>query len=353
MPEFDFTNDESTIEDTIVWDKQKILSKVGQEEIFEKYLGRPVTYRGLFRSPIRKDDSPTCSFTWRNGKLLYRDWSEPRAKDCFNIVEDLHNVDFYTALEIVAKDFNLTNAKPRNGITTSSNISVENYQREKNNEKSIIHVKRQPLTQSDVDYLKQYHLTKKIIDYYNVYSIRQAWLNGRLFYTYSKDKPALGYYFGQDEEGRQKWKLYFYRTRNSWRFIGNTNRINGWVQLPEKGKLLVITKSLKDVMCLARFGIPSIAMQAETQIPYDYIIDELKERFDVIYTLLDYDRPGIHSAWKIKKLYDIPAMFFNDRFEAKDFSDYLKDNGIKKTKELILEALDYIQVDPKHIKLPQ
>lgn len=342
-----FNINESDTKDSVLWTKEKILSKIGQEEIFEHYLGIPVTYRGHFKSPIRKDENPTCSFTWRNGKLLFRDWSEPRAKDCFNIVEELHNVDYYTALEIVAKDFDLTDAKPRDGISTTS-YSMENYKREKNNEKSIIEVKRQPLTKDNIEYLKSYHLTQRIIDYYNVYSVKHVWLNGRMFYTYTEDKPALAYYFGTDEKGRQKWKIYYYRSRDSWRFIGNTNRINGWIQIPEQGENLIITKSLKDVMCLARFKIPAIAMQSENQIPYDYIIEELEERFDNIYTLLDFDRVGVRTANIIKRLYGIRPLFFTDGrfgshdFEQKDFSDYLQEKGVESTAKLIKQVIPLI-----------
>jgi hypothetical protein len=340
-----------SIEDTTLWTREKILRQVGQEDIMEEFLGIPVQYRGHFKSPLRKDKEPTCSFKWVDNKLLFRDWSEPRSKDCFDIVKEQHSCDFYTAMQIVANRLNLTRETPREGFRPDKQ-ALESYKRHKNNEKSIIEVKRQRLTSKDIRYLKSYHLTHKITKKYNVHGIYSVWLNGKLFYTTSSQKPALGYYFGEDEQGRQKWKIYFYQTTEKWRFIGNTNRINGWVQLPKEGKLLIITKSLKDVMCLARFGIPSIAMQAETQIPYDYIIEELQQRFQNIYTLLDYDRTGVISANKIYKLYDIPALFFKDDYDVKDFSDYLKKYGVSNTTALVAEALKSANLDPSNFKLP-
>lgn len=342
---------QDTISDTILWTKDKILRKIGQEDIMEEFLGVPVNYRGSFRNPLREDKNPTCTFKWVDGKLLFRDWAEPRSKDCFDIVKQQHMCDFYTALQIVAKRFNLTHEAPREGFIPDKEAQ-ESYKKHKNNEKSIIEVKRKTFSTQDINYLKSFHLTHKIVRAYNVHGIYSVWLNGKLFYTCSKDKPALGYYFGEDDQGRQKWKIYFYKTKNQWRFIGNTNRINGWVQIPKKGDLLIITKSLKDVMCLARFGIPSVAMQAETQIPYDYIIDELKQRFSQIYTLFDYDRTGVTSANKINKLYGIPAVFFRDQYEEKDFSDYLKAHGLDKTKALVAEALKSAHLDPSNFKLP-
>lgn len=343
-------NEQST-KGTELWTKSKILARIGQEEIMERFLGIPVHYRGYIRSPLRKDKQPTCTFRWLEGKLLFRDWAETKSKDCFDIVKEHHSCDFYTSLEIIAKEFNLTEAVPREGFTPDT-IAQESYKKHENNEKSIIEIKRQPYTTDNIRYFKKYHLTRKIVEYYNVYGVKAVWLNGSLMYADSIDRPALAYYFGTDQKGRQKWKIYFYKGIKAWRFIGNTNRINGWIQLPEKGELLIITKSLKDVMCLARFGIPAIAMQGEHQIPYKSIIEELANRFDTLYTLLDYDITGVRSANKIKKLYDIPALFFKDKYKAKDFSDYIAFNGLEKTTKLVTQALKKGSLNPDNFNLP-
>jgi hypothetical protein len=176
-------------------------------------------------------------------------------------------------------------------------------------------------------------------------------LNGKLVYVYDEKNPAIAYYFGKDNAGNDKWKIYYYKNRK-FRFIGNTNRINGWIQIPKKGRFLVITKSMKDVMCLSRFSIPAVSMQAETQIPYDYIIEELQSRYDEIFTLFDFDLTGVRSANKIRKLYGIKPLFLtNGRFGSrdfgyKDFSDYLQANGIESAYELISEAL--FELNIKH-----
>ena len=41
--------------------KEMILSKVPQEQLMEHYLGIPVK-KGLFKSPLRKDNHATCAF---------------------------------------------------------------------------------------------------------------------------------------------------------------------------------------------------------------------------------------------------------------------------------------------------
>ena len=61
------------IEPTI--NKQYLLSKYSEETYMEYYLGIPVK-KGLFKSPLRVDNTPTCSF-YRNksGDLIFKDFN--------------------------------------------------------------------------------------------------------------------------------------------------------------------------------------------------------------------------------------------------------------------------------------
>lgn len=54
--------------------KTLILNKVREETLMEHYLGIPVK-KGLFKSPLRNDSKPTCSF-YRNrkGDLIFKDF---------------------------------------------------------------------------------------------------------------------------------------------------------------------------------------------------------------------------------------------------------------------------------------
>jgi hypothetical protein len=45
-------------------------------------------------------------------------------------------------------------------------------------------------------------------------------------------------------------------------------------------------------------------------------------------------------------------MFFRDEYDAKDFSDYLKDNGVEDTQKIVEQALTHIGLDPSEFKLP-
>ena len=311
---------------------ENILGYISQKEIMEKYLGVSVDTVGMFKSPLREDKNPTCTFSWSKGKLYFRDWAIERPLDCFGVVMSLYNVNFKDAQKIIAKDFNIRNevlsGKPKKKI----------YQYDDKEEyKSIIEVKVQPFTKDNISYLKSYHLTSNICKEFNVYSPKYIWLNKKIHYVYSDNNPALAYYFGLDDRKNPKWKIYFYKN-DQYRFLCNTNRINGWIQIPEKGNTLIFTKSLKDVMCLSLFDIPAVAMQAESQTPYDYIIKELQSRYNKIISLFDYDSAGIRRAMKIYDDFDIPYFFIQDE-HAKDFSDYIQYYGIDKSRELIGKIL--------------
>jgi hypothetical protein len=328
--------------------KEWILERITQEEIFERYLGCPVRLNTFFRSPIRKDKNPTCTFKWFKGVLRYRDWSEPVTRDCFDIVQYIYRCSFWDALQIIARDFKLANVQPKH----DPYIRRSDDEARTKGDKAVIQIKPQIYTPTDVDFFKSFHIPFETCKKYKVFGISAIWLNSKPVYRYSIQDPAIGYFLGLDEQENQKWKIYFYRRRGVGvqRFLCNTNRIQGWVQLPDKGSILVLTKSMKDVMVLDRLGIPAIAMQNETTMPYDYIIDNLRQRFDHLFTLYDFDRAGILTANKIKRAYGIQPLFlFNGRFgsknyKAKDISDFMRDFGVEETKKLVVSVAEILSL---------
>ena len=130
-----------------------------------------------------------------------------------------------------------------------------------------------------------------------------------------------------------RYKIYSpYDDKNKW--LSNTKKtdVQGYNQLPNKGERLIITSSLKDVMCLYAAGYNSIAMQSEMQIPDEKLINELKERFNTIEILYDNDfdkasNPGQTMARKICDLYEFKNICIPDQFTSKDPSDLVAKVG--------------------------
>lgn len=67
--------------------------------------------------------------------------------------------------------------------------------------------------------------------------------------------------------------------------------------LPKQGgDLLVITKSLKDVMCLYEYGITAIAPCSENEFLTDTQYQKVKSKFKHITLLWDNDYAGVSNA---------------------------------------------------------
>lgn len=67
--------------------------------------------------------------------------------------------------------------------------------------------------------------------------------------------------------------------------------------LPKQGgDLLVITKSLKDVMCLYEYGITAIAPCSENEFLTNTQYQKVKSKFKHIALLWDNDYAGVSNA---------------------------------------------------------
>ena len=121
-----------------------------------------------------------------------------------------------------------------------------------------------------------------------------------------------------------KLKIYRPLAIKKEKWIGNTtkNYILGYKQLPEQGDLLIITKSLKDVMCLKSLGYNSISPSSEGTLLPEIVIKDLSNRFKQLIVLFDNDTQGIKSAQKIKTIYNINNITIPLDLEVKDISEY-------------------------------
>ena len=96
--------------------------------------------------------------------------------------------------------------------------------------------------------------------------------------------------------------------------------LEGYDQLPPTGKLLIITKSLKDVATLRACGYWAICCSSENSLNiFLYYFYELFCRFDNIVVWGDNDKVGRIFAQKIKRL--LPSVKIAESIIAKDPSD--------------------------------
>jgi hypothetical protein len=327
----------------------ELLRRVTQQEVFEHYLGVSVSLGKTFRNPLRRDSNPGCYFYMRGGKLFMRDWAWGIPPvDCVGLVMHHYGLSYREAIRKISIDLEV-------GIRDELPVHIMDVIQGPGPGKADIGITAQDMPQSQKDWLMSFGISQQTCKAFRIYSPRHVWLGGKIIYTWNKDDPALAYYFGKKTgTGQQKWKIYWPNRRGTGmpRFICNTNRLNGWIQIPQQGQLLIITKSMKDVCVLHELGIPAVSMQGESIMPYDYIISELDSRFDHIISLYDFDPAGVRMAQKLRKTYGIQPVFLtNGRFgttdmQAKDVSDLWKNKGSEATLKFINELQRFALATP-------
>ena len=315
--------------------KDFILSKVNQESIMQYYTGLNVNSKKLMLSPFRVDNHFTVSFYKSKSDILYlHDFATNEHINCFQAVMKKYGVNFYEALDIIAKDFEL--------IEGCNNIEEKplNVESLKETKSSIIQVQIKNYSNEELEWWKQFGISIKTLKKFHVFSIEHVFLNGELKFTSSNKCPIYGYYFGKDKNSVEKWKIYF-PLKENYRFLNNLSKkvLQGYHQLPKTGDLLVITKSMKDLMAMYEFGIPAISPNSETLFIDDKKLEEFKQRFKHILVIYDQDRPGKHNMWLIRKQHPELNYYFLPWYLAKDFTDSIKMVGVENMKEYVNEFM--------------
>ena len=311
-----------------------ILSKINQESIMQHYTGLDVNSKKLTLSPFRNDHKVTCAFyKSKSGVLYLHDFATNEHINCFTVVSKLYNCSYYKALEIIAQDFGL--------IKGSHKVSTFKIVPDiKESESARIQVQIKDYSDKELEWWSQFGINKKLLKKYHIYSIQNVFLNGNLKFISTEKCPIYGYYFGKDKNGEEKWKIYF-PLKTEYRFLNNLSKkiLQGYHQLPKTGDLLVITKSMKDVVALYGFGIAAVSPNSETLFVDEKKLEEFKKRFKHILVLYDNDKPGKHNMWLIRKEHPELNYYFLPWYLAKDFTDSIKLVGVENMKEYVNEFM--------------
>lgn len=341
--------------------KKYILDRISQEEIMGKFLGIVVSNETLksnsIRSPYRTDNNPSCNYYYNeNGKLRFRDHTTGLNYDCFDVVARNISVSVYSkqgfvfVLNEIAKSFRIHKYVDYEEVKKYEIIKSNYHKTIKNKKKVIIQYKvvLKKANYHDKAYWNRGGL--ELEDLKGVYFIKKLYIsynNNRfkIIYNYNPKDPCYGYYGGKDViKNIDLWKFYF-PLRNKGeklnpRFLSNGRFIQGFNYLvPDR--ILVLTKSFKDVKVFNKIGIQSCAISTETTEPTKEEAFLLSKYFDFIITCFDSDRTGIIMSNTLRKKYNFkPIMFTTGRFntidfKAKDAFEYVEHNGLDSLRTLI------------------
>jgi DNA primase len=297
-----------------------ILSKVSEYDIYAHYLGQ-FKVGAIYNSPFRKDKNPSFGiyYSKRTKQLLFKDHG---TGECGNIVKFVSLYTGLTNYNDILKDI----VKQLNITTDTKLDSSKQYIP---SSETVIGIVRQKFTPTDINYWSQFNISEKTLKKFNVNSIKYYLCNGIVKGIYKEDNPMYAY------KVYNNFKIYrpLADKYTKWRNNLTEYDIQGYAQLPSKGDTLIITKSMKDVMCLYEMGISAISPSSEsTFIPND-ILEGLKKRFKRIIILFDRDNAGVKYLRKMSLKTGLEGLLVHKKFKAKDISDAIKANSFEEIKE--------------------
>src|SRR5574344_1769924 len=263
-----------------------ILSKVTEYDIYSKYIGQ-FKVGMIYNSPFRKDNNPSFGiyYSKRTKQLLFKDHG---TGECGNIVKF---VSVYTGLT----NYNdiLNDMVKKLNITDSTKLdSSKQYIP---TDETTIGIVRQEFTDVDKNYWSRFNISLETLKKFNVFSIKYYLCNGVVKGIYKDENPMYAY------KVYNNFKIYrplgdkFTKWRNNLTDID----VQGYAQLPKKGNLLIITKSLKDVMVLHEMGYSAVSPSSESTFIPDIVLNDLKKRFKTILICFDRDVPGVQNMRKV------------------------------------------------------
>lgn len=306
-----------------------ILSKVTEYDIYAHYLGQ-FKVGMIYQSPFRKDKNPSFGvfYSKRTKQLLFKDHG---TGECGNVIKFVQlytgKTNYNDILQDIVAKLNIT---PETRLDSSKQYIPST--------ETVIGVVRQEFTDTDIKYWNQFNISTKTLKKFNVNSIKYYLCNGVVKGIYKPENPMYAY------KVYNNFKVYrpLGDKYTKWRNNLTEYDVQGYEQLPKKGDICIITKSLKDVMCLHEMGIPAVSPSSESTFIPESVLADLKKRFKKIIIIFDRDQAGFKNVRKIIKKYkDLDFLFINKKFKSKDISDAIKNNSYEIIKNWIFCQLNY------------
>jgi len=314
--------------------KEDILKHVTQEEIFSFYMGEDIKHLGVFHSPLREDNIPSFALYFHKhnrNTLMFKDFATQDCGDFVVLVMRIFNLNYNQALKKIATDFNLGNFD----IQAQSNTIT--YTRLVQKDKIKLGIKIRPWQARDKHYWTSFGISKKTLEKFNVFPITHIFYNDTAVKSHE-----YAYAYVEEKDGLMSYKIYQPLEVKLKKWINNADYSvhQGYRQLPDKGDILIITKSLKDVMSIHDcLNISAIGLQSESVMMKESVMDEYKQRFSKVICLFDNDEAGKKLTANFSNKYSIPYLFVPEEPGITDFSDLVKHKGKQEAVEIINQKI--------------
>lgn len=308
------------------------LEEVPQTWVYEHYcnlaeplMGQDVIIKSLFNP---NDKRPSFSIYYKNGMYRWRDFSVGEGGDHINLVIYLFGLDHYGAIQKIISDYQTFLRISKEGYALNNIVPQARYH--------VGSVQARSWNNLDAVYWTQYKISSDVLNRFNVRPLEKF-----VFTTEDDSRPELvrtgNFIYGFFNNDGQIMKIYQPRNKDL-KFIKVHDYIQGLEQLEYKQPNLIITKSLKDVMCLTTFGYNAeyIAVESESIMLRKEMVDIFKKRYRAVCTLFDSDAAGLLATANYDKVYGIQGIQCP---LAKDPSDSVEKYGLDSTRSSLTPLL--------------
>lgn len=321
---YDTTNIKDNVEPITL---DYILSKVSEYDIYQAYIGN-FKVGMIYNSPFRKDKNPSfgCYYSRTTKQLMFKDHG---TGDCGNVVKFVSLLTGLTNYSDILNNI-------VNKLKITNNMPLGSSKQYIPSKETVIGVIRQNFTDIDINYWAQFHISLSTLKKFNVDSIKYYLNNGIVKGIYKDNNPMYAY------KVYNHFKIYrpLADKYTKWRSNLNINDVQGFKQLPKTGDTLIITKSLKDVMCLYEMGINAVSPNSESSWLPDKALESILKRFKTVLICFDRDVAGMKNMRKLSLKTGLNCIIMPKRFSAKDISDAIKVNGFDVVKKYIYEEIE-------------
>lgn len=309
------------------------INKVPSTWIFEYYLDLPVKLEGQgyrMKSLFNPHDKTPSMFLYYDGKsrkYKYKCFSTGNQGSAENLMSHLWNLDFGNTCKKILDDYMAYGSSCTSEKTLSScKWNITNYELRKWNV-------------GDSKYWTQYNIGSSMLERYNVKPLANYTLCKSIddVITTNCFSSSHNYIYGYFDKSDTIYKIYEPLSKRKFTKVNNV--IQGYDQLENKSNLL-ITSSLKDCMSIKSISgldIDVIVPDSENTKFTKNQIEDFKNKYKAVITYMDSDEAGIKSMKFYFDNYNIPFCYIP---KEKDFSDIVKNHGIKQAAYILIPVID-------------
>jgi 5S rRNA maturation endonuclease (ribonuclease M5) len=289
----------------------------------QKLNGQDIKIKSIFNS---KERTPSmCIYIDTYNTYRYKDFSTGKGGSAIDLVKEITQLPFHKTCQLIIETYNDF------VLHNNGGYDIERFQRA--SKYKVTSYKTRNWSTQDQYFWTNFNIGSKLLDGHNVKPLES--------YCMTKDDNELCikglYLYGYFKEDGTLYKIYQPKTLDK-KFIKVTDYIQGWDQLQNHENLL-ITSSLKDVMSIKslKLNIDVISPDSENTMLKQDVMEDLRDRYNKIIVMFDYDEAGVEAMKKYKEKY--PFIEITVLPMSKDVSDSIKDSGAKEVRTRLVPIL--------------